>query len=121
MDKVREMKRYFKPKYSESSKDYSEFEEQLAEALQPVKPPDQFVRELRSRLIEELRTSPPGSRVSTRNLVLLILAGVLSVVLFIVAGIRLVLSIFGGLTLWRKTRELRKSAQANRPVEPSAD
>jgi hypothetical protein len=98
------MKDALKSIMSERSKDFSAFEEQLAEVLQPVKPPDQFVRELRGKLIEELKSSAPGSRISTRNLVILILAGVLSVVLFIVAGIRLILSIFGGLTLLRKFR-----------------
>ena len=98
---------------SESPKDFSAFEEQLAAVLQPVKPPDQFVRELRGKLLEELRTSAPGSRISTRNLIILILAGVLSVVLFIVAGIRLILSIFGGLTLMRKFRPTKDRLQGN--------
>jgi len=105
------MKHGFKSIKPESPKDFSAFEEQLSEVLQPVKPPDQFVRELRGKLLDELRTSAPGSRISTRNLTILILAGVLSVVLFIVAGVRFILSIFGGLTLMRKFRPLKNRSR----------
>lgn len=81
------------------TKDIKDFEARLAATLKPVRPPEEFVRGLREKLMAEIHAAEPHSRLSTKHLVLIVLAGLLSVVLVIVGGIRVVVSLILGLRL----------------------
>jgi Flp pilus assembly protein TadB len=98
------MKRAFKSIFKDKPRDTQDIEAQLADVLRPVKPPDQFVRDLRTRLLEQVQANQHGSKLSTRNLGFLVLAGILSVVLVVVTGVRLLISLFVGVDLLRRFR-----------------
>lgn len=89
----------------EETKDISEFESRLESVFKPVKPPDDFVRDLRKRLVEQLHTGQPQSKASTRQIFLLVVVGVLSFILMIATGIRAVLSLLVGMKYIFRSRK----------------
>jgi len=93
------MKRVLKNVLRQKPHDISEFEARLEATLKPVKPPDQFVRELREKLVVQIKDTQPGLRLSTKRFVMIILAGVLSLILVIVGGLRLLISLFSRMKL----------------------
>jgi hypothetical protein len=94
-----QMKRVLKNVLRQQPHDISEFEARLEAALKPVKPPDQFVRELREKLVVQIQATHPGVRLSTKRFIMIILAGFLSLILVIVGGLRLLISLFGRIKL----------------------
>jgi hypothetical protein len=88
----------------EKTKDIRDFEARLAATLKPVTPPDEFVRGLREKLVAQIRAAEPESRLSSKKLVLIVLAGLLSVILIIVAGIRTIVSLILGLRVFSGRR-----------------
>jgi len=93
------MKRVFKSVLPDKTSDISDFEAQLEATLKPVKPPDQFVRELREKLVVQIHSTHPGVRLSTKRFIMIFLAGILSLVLVIVGGLRLLISLFARMKL----------------------
>ena len=95
-----------KTAFKRRTKDLQDFEDRLAATLKPVTPPDEFVRGLREKLIAQIQATEPAKRVSTRQLALILLAGLLSVVLLIVASIRAIISLIMSLRvvsrLWKR-------------------
>ena len=95
-----------KTAFKQRSKDLQDFEARLAATLKPVSPPDEFVRGLREKLIAEIHATEPEKRISTRQLALILLAGLLSVILLVVATIRTVISLILSLRvvsrLWKR-------------------
>ena len=88
------------------TKDIQDFEARLAATLKPVSPPDEFVRGLREKLLTEIHATEPEKRLSTRQLALIFLAGLLSVILLLVAAIRTIVSLILSLRvvsrLWKR-------------------
>lgn len=95
-----------KTAFKQKTKDIQDFEARLAATLKPVKPPDEFVRGLREKLLAEIQATEPEKRISTRKLALIVLAGLLSFVLLIVAIIRAIISLILSLRvvsrLWKR-------------------
>lgn len=98
-----------KTAFKQRTKDIQDFEARLAATLKPVSPPDAFVRGLREKLLAEIHATGAEKRLSTRQLLLIVLAGILSVVLLIVAAIRTVISLIMSLRLvsrlWKRNTE----------------
>ena len=86
-------------------KDIRDFEARLEATLKPVRPPEEFVRGLRERLLAQIRQADPESRRSTKQILLILSAGFLSLVLIIVAGVRTLVSFFVGLNLITRFRK----------------
>jgi len=107
------MKRAVKSVLKDTSQDFSEFESRLESALKPVSPPDQFVRELRQKLLSQMEEGKRGKKLSTKNLYLLILTGLLSLVLVIATALRLIVSLLLGLKLFSRIRNSRDKKQAD--------
>ncbi len=88
------------------TKDIRDFEDRLAATLKPVRPPDEFVRGLREKLLAQIQATEPENRISTRQFALIVLAGLLSVVLLVVASIRAIISLILSLRvisrLWKR-------------------
>ncbi len=82
-----------KTAFKRRTKDIRDFEDRLAATLKPVTPPDEFVRGLREKLLAQIKATEPEKRLSTRQLALIMLAGLLSVVLLIVVSIRTIISL----------------------------
>ena len=101
------MKRAVKSIFKGAPHDFSEFERQLAAAFKPVAPPDKFVRELREKLLDQIEHTQFGNKISTKNIILLILAGILSVILVIATAARVVISLIAGIRLFDKVRSSR--------------
>jgi len=99
MESDKGLDRSLKSAVKRKTKDIQDVEARLAATLKPVKPPEEFVRGLREKLMAEIHAAEPNSRLSTKHLVLIVLAGLLSVVLVIVGGIRVVISLILGLRL----------------------
>jgi hypothetical protein len=95
-----------KTAFKQTTKDIRDFEARLADTLKPVTPPDEFVRGLREKLLAEIQATEPEKRLSTRQLALIVLAGLLSFVLLIVASIRAIISLILSLRvvsrLWKR-------------------
>lgn len=95
-----------KTAFKQGTKDIRDFEARLAATLKPVSPPDEFVRGLREKLLAEIHATEPEQRISTRQFALIILAGLLSVLLLVVATIRTIVSLILSLRvvtrLWKR-------------------
>jgi len=83
-------------------RDVRDFEAHLEATLKPVPPPEEFVRSLRARLLEQIRQSE--SKRSTKRIFLILSAGFLSGILIIVATLRAMISFFLGLKLINRIR-----------------
>ena len=95
-----------KTAFKQRTKDLQDFEARLAATLKPVSPPDEFVRGLREKLLAEIHATEPEKRLSTRQLALIFMAGLLSVILLVVAAIRTIVSLVLSLRvvsgLWKR-------------------
>ncbi len=101
------MKRAVKSIFKGNVQDFSEFERQIAAALEPVSPPDMFVRELREKLLNQIEETRFGNKISTKNIFLLIIAGFLSIILVIATVARVIISLIAGIRLFDKVRSER--------------
>jgi len=97
--------------FKDTSHDISEFESRLESALKPVRPPDEFVRDLRQKLLSQMEEGQRGKKLSTKNLYLLILTGMLSVVLVVATALRLIVSLLLGIKLFSRIRSSRDKKQ----------
>jgi hypothetical protein len=98
------MKRTIKSVLKDKTHDIGEFERHLASTLKPVLPPDQFVRELREKLIVQIQQAQPENKMGTRKLILVILTGLLSVILVIATTARLIISLLVGMRVFDRMR-----------------
>ena len=85
--------------------DVRDFEAHLEATLKPVRPPEEFVRGLREKLLVQIRQAEPEARRSTKQILLIMSAGFLSVILIIVSGVRTLVSFFVGLKLITRFRK----------------
>lgn len=88
-------------------KDVRDFEARLEATLKPVRPPEEFVRDLREKLLAQIRQAESGSKRSTKQIFLIVAAGFLSVILIIVAGLRTLASFIIGLKLIKRVRKTK--------------
>ena len=88
-------------------KDVRDFEARLAATLKPVKPPEEFVRDLREKLLAQIRQAESGSKRSTKQIFLIVAAGFLSVILIVVAGLRTLVSFIIGLKIIKRVRKTK--------------
>lgn len=94
-----------KSAFKRRTKDIQDFEERLAATLKPVTPPDEFVRGLREKLLAQIQATAPEKRLSTRQLALVVIVGLLGVILAIVASIRTIISLILSLKVVTRLRQ----------------